>query len=46
MDGRGRWIDNVFPAFARTSRLWRSLKYECVYVNAFESGGNGAQGRN
>ena len=25
MDGRGRWMDNVF-----IERLWRSLKYECV----------------
>ena len=33
MDGRGRWMDNVF-----IERLWRSLKYECVYINAFETG--------
>jgi putative transposase len=33
MDGRGRWMDNVF-----IERLWRSLKYECVYLHAFESG--------
>ncbi|WP_156385347.1 integrase core domain-containing protein, partial [Aureimonas sp. Leaf460] len=33
MDGRGRWIDNRF-----IERLWRSLKYECVYLHAFESG--------
>ena len=26
MDGKGRWMDNVF-----IERLWRSLKYECVY---------------
>jgi putative transposase len=32
MDGRGRALDNVF-----TERLWRSLKYECVYINEFES---------
>lgn len=32
MDGRGRWMDNVF-----VERLWRSLKYECVYLNAFET---------
>lgn len=31
MDGRGRWLDNVF-----IERLWRSLKYECVYLHAFE----------
>ena len=33
MDGRARWMDNVF-----IERLWRSLKYECVYLHAFETG--------
>ncbi|MBI0537401.1 IS3 family transposase [Roseomonas sp. KE2513] len=33
MDGRGRWMNNVF-----IERLWRSLKYECVYLYAFETG--------
>ena len=33
MDGRGRWMDNVF-----IERLWRSLKYECIYLHAFETG--------
>ena len=33
MDGRGRWMDNVI-----IERLWRSLTYECVYMNAFETG--------
>lgn len=37
MDGKGRWMDNVF-----IERLWRSLKYECVYLHAFE---NGSQAR-
>jgi len=32
MDGRGRWVDNVF-----VERLWRSLKYEEVYLNAYGS---------
>jgi len=32
MDGKGAWKDNVF-----IERLWRSLKYECVYLNAFDS---------
>jgi putative transposase len=32
MDGRGRWLDNVF-----VERLWRSLKYEEVYLYAYES---------
>ena len=33
MDGRARWIDNRM-----IERLWRSLKYECVYLRAFETG--------
>ena len=33
MDGKGRWIDNRM-----IERLWRSLKYECVYLRAFETG--------
>ena len=33
MDGKGRWMDNVF-----IERLWRSLTYECVYLHAFETG--------
>jgi putative transposase len=32
MDGKGCWVDNVF-----IERLWRSLKYECIYLNAFYS---------
>ena len=32
MDGKGSWVDNVF-----IERLWRSLKYECIYLNAFDS---------
>lgn len=32
MDGKGRWIDNVF-----IERLWRSLKYEEVYLKAYQS---------
>ena len=32
MDGKGRWVDNVF-----IERLWRSLKYEEVYLKAYES---------
>jgi putative transposase len=39
MDGRGRWMDNVF-----IERLWRSLKYECVYPNAFETGSEARTG--
>jgi len=32
MDGKGRWLDNVF-----VERLWRSLKYEEVYLKAYDS---------
>jgi putative transposase len=32
MDGKGRWIDNVF-----VERLWRSVKYEHVYLRAYDS---------
>ncbi len=33
MDGRGRCHDNIF-----IERLWRSLKYELIYLKAFENG--------
>ena len=33
MDGRGRWMDNVF-----IERLWRSLKYEDVYLKSYADG--------
>ena len=32
MDGKGRAIDNVF-----IERVWRSVKYECLYLRQFES---------
>lgn len=32
MDGRGRALDNIF-----VERLWRSVKYECVYLRQFET---------
>jgi len=34
MDGKGRWIDNVF-----IERLWRSVKYEDLYLHAYETVG-------
>ena len=34
MDGRGAWRDNVF-----VERLWRSVKYERVYLMAYDSVG-------
>ena len=33
MDGKGRAIDNIF-----VERLWKSVKYECVYLHAYEDG--------
>ena len=33
MDGKARYLDNIF-----IERLWRSLKYECVYLHAWETG--------
>ena len=39
MDGKGRWIDD-----SMIERLWRSLKYECVYVHAFETGSEAKAG--
>ena len=39
MDGKGRWMDNVM-----IERLWRSLKYECVYLQAFETGSEARAG--
>jgi putative transposase len=39
MDGKGRWMDNVM-----VERLWRSLKYECIYLHAFETGSEVRQG--
>jgi putative transposase len=32
MDGKGRWVDNVF-----VERLWRSVKYEELYLHAYET---------
>ncbi len=33
MDGRGRWMDNIF-----IERLWRTLKYESIYLHELETG--------
>jgi putative transposase len=32
MDGKGRWVDNVF-----VERLWKSVKYESIYLHAYET---------
>lgn len=39
MDGKGRWMDNVF-----IERLWRSLKYEEVYLKAYDTVAKAQQG--
>ena len=39
MDGKGAWHDNRM-----IERLWRSLKYECVYLSAFETGSDARAG--
>lgn len=33
LDGKGRWVDKVF-----VERLWRSVKYENVYLHAYRDG--------
>jgi putative transposase len=39
MDGKGCWRDNIM-----VERLWRSLKYENIYLHAYESGSEARQG--
>jgi putative transposase len=39
MDGRGRCMDNVF-----VERLWRSVKYEEVYLKAYQNGSEARRG--
>ena len=39
MDGKGRFLDNIF-----IERLWRTLKYDCVYLHAWETGSEARAG--
>ena len=39
MDGKARYLDNIF-----VERLWQSLKYECVYLRAWETGSQAKAG--
>jgi len=39
MEGKGRFLDNFL-----VERLWRSLKYECVYLHAWEAGSEAKAG--
>ena len=32
MDGKGRWVDNVY-----VERFWRTLKYECIFMLGIET---------
>ena len=41
MDGKGRWMDNVF-----IERLWPSVKYEDIYLKAYETLPDLARGLN
>jgi len=52
IDGKGRWppLIDCFAINCRAAdnrmieRLWRSLKYECIYLNAFETGSEARTG--
>jgi putative transposase len=39
MDGKGRFLDDIF-----IERLWRSVRYECVYLHAWETGSQARAG--
>ncbi len=39
MDGKGRYLDNIF-----VERLWRSVKYEEVYLKAYSNGSEARRG--
>ena len=39
MDGKARYLDNI-----SIERLWRALKYACVYLNAWETGSQAKAG--
>ena len=39
MDGKGRYLDNIF-----VERLWRSIKYEEVYLKAYQDGSEARTG--
>jgi len=39
MDGKGRAFDNIF-----VERLWRSVKYEEVYIKRYENGKEAKEG--
>ena len=39
MDGKVRCLDNIL-----IERLWRSFKYECVYLHAWETGSQARAG--
>ena len=41
MTGKGRWLDNVF-----VERLWRSVKYQEVYLKAYDNVGHARQSLN
>jgi len=38
LDGKGRWMDNVF-----IERLWRSMKWKCISLRKLETGSQARQ---
>ena len=39
MDGKGRCMDNIF-----TERLWRTVKYENIYIRSYENSDDARKG--
>jgi putative transposase len=37
MDGRGRFVDNIFTEMERSAVLWRTIKYEEVYLHEYST---------
>ncbi len=37
MDGRGRFLDNIFTEMERSAVLWRTIKYEEVYLQEYST---------
>jgi putative transposase len=38
MDGKGRANNNIFATTFAVERLWRSVKYEKIYIKAYQNG--------
>ncbi len=44
MDGRGRYVDNIFTEMERSAVLWRTIKYEEVYLHEYSTPKEARQG--